>query len=334
MPVKKIFSYLMVVLFLCQQLNAQITPVAPVVYPTQFTVAKDGSGNFKTIQEAINAVRDLSQVQVKIFIKKGVYHEKIVVPSWKTKISLIGDDKDSTIITGNDFSGKGYPGKDWMGKDKFNTFTSYTVLVKGNDFRAENLTIENTAGRVGQAVALHVEGDRCAIINCKLLGNQDTLYAATESSRQYYKDCYIEGTTDFLFGEATVVFANCTIKSLVNSFITAAATTPRQKFGFVFFDCKLIADTAAKKVYMGRPWRPYAKTVFIHTEMGNHIVAAGWDNWKNTDNEKTVTYAEFKNTGEGFKPGKRVSWSKQLTDKEVKRYTLKNIFGDWNIELK
>jgi pectinesterase len=218
-----------------------------------------------------------------------------------------------------------------MGKDKYNTFTSYTVLVQGNDFRAENLTIENTAGRVGQAVALHVEGDRCVIINCRLLGNQDTLYAATENSREYYKDCFIEGTTDFIFGEATAVFQNCIIKSLVNSYITAASTTARQKFGYVFFDCRLIADTTtAKKVYLGRPWRPYAKTVFIRTAMGSHIFAPGWDDWGIPANEKTAFYAEYKNSGGGFLPGKRVSWSHQLTDREVKEYTLVNIFGNWN----
>src|SRR2546430_15055046 len=147
----------------------------PTTFPSSFTVAQNGSGNFKSIQEAINAVRDLSQQQVQIFIKKGVYHEKLVVPSWKTKISLIGENKDSTIITNNDYSGKNYPGKDFAGKDKYSTYISYTLLVQGNDFRAENLTIENTAGRVGQAVALHVESDRCVIINCRLLGNQDKI---------------------------------------------------------------------------------------------------------------------------------------------------------------
>ena len=169
-------------------LNLSVTLGAtaqPVVYPTSFTVSQDGKANYKTIQEAINAVRDLSQQQVKIFIKNGIYNEKLVIPSWKTNISLIGENKDSTIITNNDYSGKPYKnGPDAVGKDKFNTFTSYTVLVQGNDFMAENLTIQNTAGRVGQAVALHVEGDRCIISNCRLLGNQDTLYAATEGSRQ------------------------------------------------------------------------------------------------------------------------------------------------------
>lgn len=320
---KKLF-FLFCILCIAGQVSGQAT-----TYPSSFTVAQDGSGNFKTIQEAINAVRDLSQQQVKIFIRKGVYREKLVIPSWKSRISLIGENKDSTIITNNDYSGKNYPGKDFTGKDKYSTYTSYTMLVQGNDFTAENLTIENTAGRVGQAVALHVEGDRCSIINCRLLGNQDTLYAATENSRQYYRDCYIEGTTDFIFGEATVVFQNCTIKSLSNSYITAAATTPRQPFGLVFLHCSLIADTAATKVFLGRPWRPYSKTVFLHTRMDAHIVREGWDNWRNPENEKTVLYAEYQSTGPGANPAQRVKWSRQLTARQAKQYTLKNIFGNW-----
>jgi pectinesterase len=311
------------------QIIAQSTP-APV-FPTSLVVAQDGSGNYKTIQEAINAVRDLSQKQVKIFIKKGVYREKVNVPSWKTNISLIGEDKDSTIVTNNDYTNKQFPGKDPGGRNVFITYTSYTLLVQGNDFTAEGLTIENTAGRVGQAVALHIEGDRCLITNCRLLGNQDTLYAATANSRQYYQNCYIEGTTDFIFGEATVVFTQCVIKSLTNSYITAAATREGQQFGFVFFDCRFIADTAAKKVYLGRPWRPHAQTVFIRCELGSHILAQGWDPWKGDamfpDKEKTTFYAEYGNTGPGAANAERVYWSKQLTEEELKKYTIKNILG-------
>ena len=307
-------------------------------YPSELVVSQDGTGNFTTIQEAVNSVRDLLQQRVIIHIKKGIYHEKLIIPSWKTKISLIGEDKENTIITNSDYSGKlNAGGKDAFGKDKFSTYTSFTVLVQGNDFIAENLTIENAAGAVGQAVALHVEGDRCVIKNCKLLGHQDTLYAATEGSRQLYQGCYIEGTTDFLFGEATVVFQNCTIKSLVNSYITAAATTPRQAYGFVLLNCKLIADTSVKKVFLGRPWRPYAKTVYINCEMGSHILPEGWNPWKGDamwpDKEKTAYYAEYGSTGTGASTAKRVSWFKQLTDAEAKQYTISNILGGmdkWN----
>jgi pectinesterase len=306
----------------------------PTVYPTSFTVSPDGSGNFKTIQEAINAVRDLSQVQVTIKIKKGIYNEKLTIPSWKTNIALVGEEKENTIITNNDYTGKPYPGgKDPAGKDKYMTFTSYTVLVQGNDFSATNLTIQNTAGRVGQAVALHVEGDRAVIKNCRLLGNQDTLYTATQNSRQYYLNCYIEGTTDFIFGQATAVFQSCVIHSLANSYITAAATTPQQQFGYVFLDCQLTASPEATKVYLGRPWRPHAKTVFIRTQMGSHIIPAGWDNWRNPENEKTAFYAEYNSTGPGANASARVTWAQKLSAKEIKKYTLENIFqgqNPWN----
>lgn len=320
-----------IILFSSAMLIAQTT-----TYPTHFTVAQDGSGDFKTIQEAVNAVRDLSQQQVTINIKPGIYHEKLVIPSWKTKISLIGEDKEHTIITNSDYSGKANPGgKDAFGKDKFTTYTTYTVLVQGNDFVAENLTIENTSGRVGQAVALHVEGDRCVVKNCNLLGNQDTLYAATENSRQYYKDCFIQGTTDFIFGEATAVFDHCVIKNLSDSYITAPSTTPRQQFGFVFFDCKLIADSFVKKVHLGRPWRPYARSVYIRTEMGGQITPIGWDNWRNPDNEKTAYFGEYKSIGAGANNAGRAAWSHQLTSAEIKTYTIKNILSGkdgWNVE--
>ena len=327
----KKLTLLIICLFASIGLFAQTT-----TYPTHFTVAQDGSGNFKTIQEAINAVRDLSQQQVTIFIKNGTYHEKLVIPSWKTKIALVGEDKEHTIITNNDYSGKANPGgKDAFGKDKFTTYTSYTVLVQGNDFVAENLTIENTAGRVGQAVALHVEGDRCIIKNCNLFGNQDTLYTATENSRQYYTDCFIQGTTDFIFGEAIAVFNRCVIKSLTNSYITAPSTTPHQQFGNVYFDCKLIADSTAKKENLGRPWRPYARSVYIRTEMGAQITPIGWDNWRNPDNEKTAFFAEYESTGPGANTKNRATWSHQLTSKELKTYTIANILSgkdDWNVE--
>lgn len=286
-------------------------------FPTSFTVAKDGSGDFKTIQEAVMAVRDWSEVQVPIYIKKGVYKEKLVIPSQKTRITLIGEIAAETIITYDDYSGK----------NGLSTYTSYTVLVKGNEFKAENLTFENLAGTVGQAVALHVEADKVVIKKCRILGNQDTLFPSTDISRQYYVDCYIEGTTDFIFGAATAVFENCTIHSKKNSYITAASTIKDRPYGFVFLNCKLTASESAQKVYLGRPWRANAKTVFINTEMGKHILPEGWHVWNNNDNHKTTFYAEYGSTGPGFVKESRVNWSKQLSKKEAKQYTLKNIFG-------
>ncbi|GAA4204597.1 pectinesterase family protein [Pedobacter jeongneungensis] len=307
-------------------------------YPSTITVSKDGDANYKTIQEAVNSVRDLGEKEVKIYVKKGIYKEKLIIPSWKIRISITGEDAENTIITFDDYSGKPNPaGKDVYGNAKFSTYTSFTVLVQGIDIHLENLTIINSAGRVGQAVALHVEGDRFVAKNCRFLGNQDTLYAAVENSRQYYQNCYVEGTTDFIFGKATVVFQDCTVKNLSDSYVTAASTSAQQKFGFVFLNCKLVADPSVTKAFLGRPWRPYAKTVFINCDLGKHIVAEGWNPWKGDkmfpDKEQTVFYAEYNNTGAGASPKTRLPWTKQLTDKEAKNYTLKNILGgpdQWN----
>lgn len=300
-------------------------------YPSKLVVAKDGSGDYTTIQEAINAIRAYSPEHITVNIKNGVYNEKIIVPSWITNVTFIGEDRYKTVITNNDYSGKLMAkGADTLtNKTKFSTFNSYTMWVQGNDITIYNLTIQNTAGRVGQAVALHVDGDRFVIQDCDLLGNQDTLLTAGDSTRQYYYNCHIEGTTDFIFGPATAVFQNCTIKSLSNSYITAASTPQWKQFGYVFLNCKLTASEEAKKVYLGRPWRAYARTVFYGCEYGKHIRPEGWHNWGKTENEATAFYAEYNNTGEGSDMSKRVSWGKQLTKKEAKAYTIKNIFNGW-----
>jgi pectinesterase len=286
--------------------------------PIRLTVAADGSGEYRTIQEAVMAVRDFMQVSAVIFIKNGTYKEKLLIPSQKTNITLLGESKEGVVITYGDYSGDA---------EKHSTYTSSTVRVQGNDFTAENITFENSAGRVGQAVALHVEGDRATFRNCRMLGNQDTLFMAIENSRQYYQNCYIEGTTDFIFGSSTVVFEGCTIHSKTNSYITAASTWPRQPFGLVFLNCQLTAAPEATSVYLGRPWRPHARTVFLHTEMGAHIRPEGWENWGKVSNEATAYYAEYGSTGPGAKSQGRVKWSRQLTAKEAKQYTLKTIFA-------
>ncbi|WP_235012672.1 pectinesterase family protein [Pedobacter africanus] len=320
----------LILLFLIGTSGVSMAQVA--AFPKEITVAADGSGDFKCIQEAINSVRDLGQERIRIYIRKGTYPEKLVIPSWKTNISLVGEDRDLTVISNADFSGKPYPGgRDETGRDKFGTFNSYTVLVQGNDVVLENLTIANTAGPVGQAVALHAEGDRFVAKNCKMLGYQDTLYATKAQSRQFYLNCYIEGTTDFIFGQATAFFLHCTIHSLSSSYITAASTTANQKYGFVFQDCRLTAAEKATKVYLGRPWRPYAKTVFLNCDLGGHITAEGWNPWKGDamfpDKEKTAYYAEFGNRGEGAGTKSRVAWSHRLTASQAKLYTLKNVLG-------
>jgi pectinesterase len=289
-------------------------------YKYIFTVAKDGSGDYKYIQDAIDAMRVYPLATITLYIKNGVYNEKIVLPSDNTDVNFIGESVEKTIINFNDYSGRG----------KLTTFTSYTAKISGNRFRAENITFQNSAGPVGQAVALYVDADKAVFKNCRFLGNQDTIFASGENARQLFTDCYIEGTTDFIFGPATTVFQNCTIKAKSNSFITAANTTEGKKFGFVFLDCKIIADSSVNKFFLGRPWRAWSKTVFIRCELPKVITPEGWNNWGNAENEKTVFYAEYKNTGEGAGFSKRVSWAKQLTDKEAKDYSLENIFFNAN----
>lgn len=318
---KKLFSCLS---FLFVVLSYAQTPYITI------TVANDGSGDFTTIQSAINSVRDLGPGEALIKVKSGVYDEKVVIPSSKHWITIEGENKDNTIIINDDFSGKLNP----LTNEKLNTFNSYTFLVAGDNVKILNLTIKNSSCNQGQAVALHVEGDRFVMKNSKILGCQDTLYAATDHSRQYYENCYIEGTTDFIFGQATAIFKNCEINSLANSYITAAATNEDNPFGFVFIDCHLTAKEGITKVYLGRPWRPFSKTVFINTMMESHIVPEGWNPWKGDkmfpDKEKTAFYAEFGSQGNGSNPKKRVEWSHQLTKKELKNYTIEKIFEKSN----
>jgi pectinesterase len=299
-------------------LYAKAQTANPQQYKYIFTVAKDGTGDYYFIQDAIDAMRVYPLAPLTLYIKNGIYNEKIELPANNTDVTFIGENVDSVIISFNDYSGKG----------KHTTFTSYTAKICGNRFRAENITFTNTAGPVGQALALYVDADKAVFKNCKFLGNQDTIFLSGEQARQLFVDCYIEGTTDFIFGPSTAVFKNCTIKAKSNSYITAANTTKGKLYGFVFLDCKIIAEPAVTRLYLGRPWRAYAKTTFIHCDLPKVIAPEGWDNWGNATNESTVDYAEYNNIGEGFATDKRVKWAKQLTKQAASRYTPAIIFND------
>ena len=286
-------------------------------------VSRDGTGNFRTLQEAIESARAFMDYTVTIYVKNGVYKEKVIVPSWVENIDIIGEDRDKTIITYDDHANI----------NKMGTFRTYTVKVEGSDITFKNLTIENNAAQLGQAVALHTEGDRLKFINCRILGNQDTIYTGAKFTRLYFKDCYIDGTTDFIFGPSTALFEDCIIHSKRNSYVTAASTPKEAKYGCVFKHCKLTAEPGVDKVYLGRPWRPYAYTLFIECELGKHIVLAGWHNWGKQSNEETARYMEYKNTGEGANASERVAWSKQLTKREAEAVTVDAIFrtqSNWN----
>lgn len=293
------------------------------VEPRMLVVAQDNSGDYTTIAEALESARAFMDYDVKIYVKKGIYREKLVVPSWLQHIEIIGEDVEQTVITHADHANMNNMG----------TFRTYTVKVEGNYITFRNITIENNAPRLGQAVALHTEGDCLRFIHCRFLGNQDTVYTGRAGTRLYFEDCYIEGTTDFIFGPSTAWFEGCTIYSKANSYVTAASTPAGIAYGYVFNRCKLEADKEVNKVYLGRPWRPYASTVFMNCELGEHILPAGWDNWRNKENEKTARYAEFNNRGEGANSASRVNWVKQLTEKEAEWITVERVYAissDWN----
>ncbi|WP_308007630.1 pectinesterase family protein [uncultured Prevotella sp.] len=296
--------------------------------PDTLFVARDGTAEFRNIDDAIEVCRAFMEYHKVIFVKKGTYKEKLIVPSWLTNIEIYGEDRDNTIITYDDHANVFIPGTD----RKMGTFRTYTVRVDGNDITFRNITIENNAARLGQAVALHTQGDRLTFVNCRILGNQDTVYTGGINTRLYFKDCHIEGTTDFIFGPSTAWFENCTILSRTDSYITAASTPQNVEYGYVFNRCKIVAAEGVSKVYLGRPWRPYAHTLFMNCQLGKHILPVGWHNWSNTQNETTARYCEYDNHGEGAATKERAAWTRQLTRKEAAKVTLENVFrqnGGW-----
>lgn len=302
-----------------------IPELAGYVRHYDFVVAQDGSGDFFTVQEAINAVPDYRKnVRTTILIRKGVYKEKIVVPESKQGISLIGE--EGAVFSYGDYAAK----KNCFGEDT-GTSGSSSCYIYGPDFYAENITFENTSGPVGQAVACFVSGDRAFFRNCRFLGFQDTLYTYGRESRQYYENCYIEGTVDFIFGWSTAVFNRCTIHSKGDGYVTAPSTDQGAKFGYLFYDCRLTADKDVQKVYLSRPWRPYAQAIFVRCDLDGHILPVGWNNWNNKDAEKTVFYAEFESKGAGAQPKARAAFSRQL--KSLKGYEMETVLAGtdgWN----
>ena len=263
--------------------------------PDTIVVARDGTGEFCTIDEAIGVCRAFMDYHKVIYIKKGTYKEKLIIPQWLQNIELCGVDRDETIITYDDHANI----------NKMGTFRTYTLKIEANDIILKNLTIENNSARLGQAVALHTEGDRLVFINCRFIGHQDTVYTGMPYTRLFFKDCYICGTTDFIFGPSTAWFEDCTIESLVNSYVTAASTP---------------ADAA------------YGYTLFMNCDLGAHIRPEGWHHWEK-QREQTARYLEYNNHGAGAQPQQRVSWSRQLTKKEAQQITPAKVFvrqDNWN----
>ncbi len=295
--------------------------------PDTIVVARDGTGEFRTVAEAIEVCRAFMDYHKVIYIKKGTYKEKLVIPQWLQNIELCGEDRDQTVITYDDHANILYaPTGKGMG-----TFRTYTLKVEANNITLKNLTIENNAARLGQAVALHTEGDRLVFIGCCFLGHQDTVYTGMAGTRLFFKDCYIEGTTDFIFGPSTAWFEGCTIHCKANSYITAASTPKEQAYGYIFSHCTITAADGIDQVYLGRPWRDYGYTLFMNCRLPRQIRPEGWHHWQK-EREQTARYLEYQNSGEGADTSKRVSWSRQLNKKEAQQISLQNVFhstNDW-----
>lgn len=317
-------------------------------FSQDLVVAKDGSGNFTTVQAAINAAPSGRTTPFVIFIKNGKYKEKINIPSNKTFIQLIGESVANVILTFDDFSGKPMPGG-----GTFGTSNSASFTVTAADFTAINITFENTTGESPQALAIYVTGDRSAFKNCRFLGGQDTVFSgqpnSATTSRQYFRNCYIDGTVDFIFGDARAVFDSCIIYAKTrsnagSSYITAANTKAIEPYGYVFRDIRIPANRGGTQYFYGRPWqndvgsteanRSHNKTVFLNATISSVILPAGWSTWNTGTNVSTITYAEYKTKNFDGTPAnisQRVSWSKQLTDEQAAvYYNNDSLFGTWN----
>lgn len=304
-------------------------------------VANDVSATYTNLQEAINAAPSNGSRPFRLLVRPGVYQGQFIVPKEKDHIELIGEDLTNTILT----YGLNVRESD-ANTDK--RFMGTGVIILGGDFRAENITFQNTSGDHGQALALRVDGDRAVFKHCRVLGWQDTLMI--NNARQYFTNCYIAGRVDFIYGSATAVFDHCEIHSKNGGHVTAANTPKERPYGFVFLNCRLTGDSqpwidpqgiavntnkngSAPQADLGRPWRPYASVTYINCEMGDHIKPEGWNNWRNPTNELTARYAEYHSIGPGANLDQRVKWAKQLTDEAAKDFTVEKILGGsdgWN----
>ena len=294
--------------------------------PIDIVVALDGTGQFKSVQDAIMSVPSGSHAQpVVIHIKPGVYKELIYIQREKRFFHLLGEDAEKTILTfdfhANMIGPNGKP---------ITTFRTPSTVIDADDVTAENITFENSAGPVGQALAIRVDGDRVVFRHCRFLGWQDTVLL--NRGRQYFEDCYIAGHVDFIFGAATAWFERCHIHCRKTGYITAASTYDYEPFGFVFSHCQITGE-AEVKTYLGRPWRDFANVTYLNTEMSSVVRPEGWQNWNLPEREKTARYAEFNSTGPGANTTARVSWSHQLMKSQVKTITITKVLGGadgWN----
>ena len=317
----------------CGKVREQLPGIAEHLRYFHIVVSSDGHGDYMTVQEAIDACPDYSHAEITdILIRKGTYKEEVTIPHTKFRLHIVGEEAGSTVITNDKYAEQRWPGRDF----KVGTSGSATIYIHASYVTFENLTFENSAGEgkeIGQAVAVFTDGDFLFFKGCRFLGNQDTLYTYGRYGknggvkRNYFLDCYIEGTTDFIFGPSIAYFEHCRIHSKKNSYVTAASTFEDQKYGYVFKNCTLTAAPGIDKVYLGRPWGAYARTVFIDCELGAHILPEGWHDWDKPgkpDTKKNSYYAEYGSTGPGAR-GPRVKWSHQLKARQVAEYSFDQV---------
>ncbi|MBO6170026.1 MAG: pectin esterase [Bacteroidales bacterium] len=312
----------------CSLIEKLIPQIAEHLIHYDIVVSADGHGDYMTVQEAVNAIPDYSHAEItKVLIRKGIYKEEVIIPHSKFRVHFIGEDAGSTVITYDKYAKKLWPGREFP----IGTSGSASIYIHASYITFENITFENSAGEgkdIAQAVAVFTDGDFLFFKGCRFIGNQDTLYTYGRFGkeggikRNYFLDCYIEGTTDFIFGPSIAYFENCTLHSKKNSYVTAASTLKGQKYGYVFKNCRLTAAPGIDKVYLGRPWGAYAKTVFIDCELGAHIVPEGWHDWEKEgkpNTKKNSFYAEYGSTGPGAS-GPRVKWAHKLSKRKVAEY--------------
>jgi len=317
----------------CEKIKEQLPEIAAHLVRYDIVVSPDGHGDYMTVQEAVNAIPDYSHEKITtVFIRNGVYEEEVTIPHTKFRVHFKGEDAQKTVLTFGKYAKQFWPGRDFT----VGTSGSASIYIHASYITFENMTFENSAGEgkdIGQAVAVFTDGDFLFFKNCRFLGNQDTLYTYGRFGkfggikRNYFLDCYIEGTTDFIFGTSIGYFENCTIHSKKDSYVTAASTLEGQKYGYVFKNCRLTAAEGVTKCYLGRPWGAFAKTVFIDCELGGHIVAEGWHDWEKEgkpDTRKNSYYAEYRSSGPGAR-GPRVPWSHILTAAQAADYTFEKV---------
>ena len=318
----------------CEAIRPAIPEIAAHLVHYDIVVDKHGFGDYFTIQEAIDAVPDYSHEAItSILVREGVYEEMVTIPHNKFRIHIKGAGAEKTILTWGKYAKATWP----VNGLPVGTSGSATLYMHSSYVTMEDMSVENSAGEgkeIGQAVAVFTDGDFLFFNRCRFIGNQDTVYTYGRYGkfggvkRNYFLDCYIEGTTDFIFGPSIAWFEGCTIHSKKNSYVTAASTFEGEKWGYVFHKCKLTADPSVTKCYLGRPWGAYAKTVFIDCELGAHILPEGWHDWEKPgkpDTKANSFYAEYKNHGPGADTAGRVSWSRQLSDSEAAAYSFENV---------